>query len=434
MAEIIALAERRAKLPAAGSHMVRHEVITDKLVKSLLASGVPQRVRDTEIGGFWIDIKGESKASAFRVQADLPKKARRRGKSPTLTRTLGRYPDLSVRAARAAAQLFLGSIKRGEDPNPKKPEPSPDGPTLDEAWQRYREALAKKGRRPSTILHYEGCLKRLRASWHDDLLADIGADRPAVAAEHTRISNECGSVAGDQTMRFLRAVFNHARRSWPDLPANPVVAVDFNGTPSNSNDGMGPADLPVWWERVNTIKNPIRRELLLFMLLSGLRSGDARTTKAEHLNIRDRTLFLPEPKGGERRRFHLPLSRAMLRCIWRARRAAQANCPQQARVWLFPSPSSAKGCFTDARVEQRNDGERDRSLKTGHDLRHTFSNLAQAAGLPEEITSVLMNHKRSTMTSQYQNPAALRDFYRDQMERVSRTIIEAMVPDQRGLM
>ena len=84
---------------------------------------------------------------------------------------------------------------------------------------------------------------------------------------------------------------------------------------------MGPTDLPKWWAEVQRIKNPIKLELTLFMLLSGLRSKDARSAKWEHVNEDREALFVPEPKGGPSRAFYLPVSQEMRACMDRARAA-----------------------------------------------------------------------------------------------------------------
>jgi integrase len=77
---------------------------------------------------------------------------------------------------------------------------------------------------------------------------------------------------------------------------------------------MGAADLPAWWAQLQALSNPIRRELHLFMLLSGLRRNDVLTARWENFDDKRPSLRVPSPKGGEDRAFELPLSQ---RC-WNA--------------------------------------------------------------------------------------------------------------------
>ena len=76
---------------------------------------------------------------------------------------------------------------------------------------------------------------------------------------------------------------------------------------------MGVKDLPRWFAELENVGNPIRREFHLISLLSGSRPDALKKARWEHLNVKRRTLHIPKPKGGERKAFDIPLSRAMLR-------------------------------------------------------------------------------------------------------------------------
>ena len=144
---------------------------------------------------------------------------------------------------------------------------------------------------------------------------------------------------------------------------------------------MGSADLPGWWAQVRRVKNPTKRELTLFMLLSGLRSKDARTAKWEHLEEERGALFIPEPKGGSSRAFSLPISNEMLACIHRARESWLAAEDPSKFIFLI-SPFKRRVSTTDARAHFVDEGGNARKAKSGHDLRRTFANLAAEAGVP----------------------------------------------------
>src|SRR5437868_13833200 len=88
--------------------------LTDALVRDLkmAAAGPPYRVADADQSGLFVVVGRRTKA--FAAQADLRQNCRR---AATLKRVLGRAPEMSVRAARAAARQFLGAVARGEDPD-----------------------------------------------------------------------------------------------------------------------------------------------------------------------------------------------------------------------------------------------------------------------------------------------------------------------------
>ena len=68
------------------------------------------------------------------------------------------------------------------------------------------------------------------------------------------------------SMRTLRAVYNHARKTNKSLPRdNPADAVDWNEE-ERRDTGMGSADLKRWFMELAAL-NPVRREFHLFTLL-----------------------------------------------------------------------------------------------------------------------------------------------------------------------
>ena len=401
-------------------------VLSDKVIAGL---AVGERAFDSKERGFYVR-RGKHDIS-YRAMADLPKRARPIG-SRSVEVTLGHWPDLSVAKARAAAKLVLGQVKSGIDP--RRPRVDADDLTLSTAWEMYRDVYApKRGLRPSTLQFYDYCYRRL-AHWHNTPLGMIVKEPMAMEREHTRLTkaikahsrrhNDHGMNAADASMGFLRTIYRYARSKYTELPPWPERPVTLHGRRSFAARGMGSADLPGWWAQVRRVKNPTKRELTLFMLLSGLRSKDARTAKWEHLEEERGALFIPEPKGGSSRAFSLPISNEMLACIHRARESWLAA--EDPSKFIFPSARSKTGKHTDARAHFVDEGGNARKAKSGHDLRRTFANLAAEAGVPEETVAVLLNHKRRSVTAGYQNPAALHGFYLEQMQKISHHIASAL--------
>jgi integrase len=285
--------------------------------------------------------------------------------------------------------------------------------------------IAAGDRQPATLAYYKESLARLDKKLTRLPLAALGARRDLVVDAHKDITRRNGAAAADHTIVALRSVYNHALRTWQDLPANPCIAVDFNGIRSRSDSGMGLGDLPAWWAEVSKIRNPVKQQLLLFMLLTGLRSADARTARHDDLDIQGKLLHVPKPKGGPRRAFDLPLSDPALDCIANAKSAwAEAGHPPTA--YLFPSARNDKGYFETPRVERYVNGQRDRSLATGHALRHSFATICEACGYTEATYGPLLNHKAMSVTAKYANRAKNVDLYRAVTEHVGKAIMEAL--------
>jgi hypothetical protein len=73
---------------------------------------------------------------------------------------------------------------------------------------------------------------------------------PALANVFSRgesVEKENGPYIANGSMRTLRAIYNHARKSNKSLPAdNPVNAIDWNGE-QGRDTGMGTSDLKGWF-------------------------------------------------------------------------------------------------------------------------------------------------------------------------------------------
>jgi integrase len=149
-----------------------------------------------------------------------------------------------------------------------------------------------------------------------------------------------GKYAANGCMRFARAVWNFAKNELetPGLPdRNPFRSSKLYHKERARETGMGAGDLANWWTEVQALSNPIRRELHLFTLLSGLRRADVLTARWDHLDKKRKALRIPSPKGGADRAFDLPLSIPMLRCLERVKEAGRTFFPEQSRTWIFPA-------------------------------------------------------------------------------------------------
>jgi integrase len=415
-----------------------------KLTEQVVAKIAPgERVYDTGVPGFF--ALGLKEGVSFRVLADIPAAARRWGMPKrTVERAVGRWSpnkrtgNLTPKAARTIADSFVAAIKKGEDPAPRAAAVPVTGWTIEQAWRAYRDGyLVKEGVSDKTIRTYEFNFKRLPEKWHPrpirEMIIDVAglqklhdAIRAGVIAKtnKTSLKPTTGMNSADSTINFLSILAGYARGKDPTLPAWIARAVDRHGKRSRETDAMGLAHLQVWWSNILTLRNPIKRELSLFMLLTGLRSQDARTIRWEHLNEQERTLFVPSPKGhrrdkpGRSRAFTLPLTDAMLACIDRSRASWTKAKPKQPSPYLFPSDRGPSGYFTSALVERNG-----KLFLKGHALRHTFATIGEDIGIAEETIGRLLNHKPKTITGRYADPTKTPASRRDAMEQIAAAIM-----------
>jgi len=310
--------------------------LSDKAIAKLPFADVSQyKVRDTELAGFLVLVGRRTKT--FMAQGEFWNRGKRQFSSRVKIAEMG---ELTTQKARGAAKQVLGSISKGERPGQAQVQMS-GAVTLRIAWGKYRDGhMARKGRSERTIASYRDHVERVMVEWLDTPLAELGEEPGLVAAKHDEITKRHGPYIANGTMRTLRAVYNHARKTDRKLPDNPVAAIDWNGE-SRRDTALGLADLPGWFDDLAALDNPIRREFHLFTLLSGCRPTALKEARPEHIRRVERALHIPSPKGGVKKAFDIPLSREMIRCLARARRFGARMYPDQALQWIFPAESAS---------------------------------------------------------------------------------------------
>jgi integrase len=218
-------------------------------------------------------------------------------------------------------------------------------------------------------------------------------------------------------MRTLRAIYNHARKTARQLPAeNPVSAVDWNQE-KRRDTGLGLHEIAAWMNDLAALDNPVRREFHLFLLLSGSRPDALKRAKIEHVDFRARLLHMPRPKGGEAKAFDIPLSRAMILCLVRVLRLGRMLYPTQSQNWIFPA-DSASGHLAEHKEARQT------LAKWGNDLRQTYRTIAQAGSIAELDIHLLMNHSVAGVNAGYiTRNKLLNNHLRWQQETISRHIL-----------
>ena len=394
----------------------QREILTDKSILRLPYAGEKQyRVRDSELSGFFVLIGKRRKT--FMARGEYWRDGVREF---TTQVKLGDFGEMTARQARGKAKEALGLIAKGQRPG-EAPKIKPGSITLRQAWERYRDAhMKRKGRSSGTIENYRDHMERLFTDWLDRPLARLGRQPNLVVDLHDKITKENGPYIANGSMRSLRAVYNHARKSNTELPpVNPVSAIDWNKE-HRRNTGMGPNDVSAWLKELYALENPLRREFHLFTLFSGSRPTALKKIRLDHVDLQKRMVHIPRPKGGEEKAFDIPLSRPMIRCIIRAIRWGRIMYSEQAKSWLFPADSEAGHL-----VEHKE--ERNVLSKWGNDLRQSYRTLAQAAGVSELDVHLLMNHSLPGVNAGYiTRDRLLRDHLRQQQQRISGLVVQSV--------
>jgi len=378
---------------------------------SLPPDGKPSILHwDTEVRGFGLRV-GQTGARSFIAQRDIRGRTRRV--------TLGKWPTFRVAQAREWAREQVFKMACGEDPAEVRRAEEARGVTLNDAIEMHASAMRAKRCAPKSISSIREELDRHVADWLARPLASL--TRNECAERHERITREAGPYSANRVMTSLRACYNTAARRFEELSDSPpTVGVTFNKV-RRRREPIPWADLPDWFERVQSIGNPVRRDLQLFILLTGLRATDAKTVRFEHVDFEAGTLHRPKPKGGEDRAFTVPVAREVLDLL-RRRRDENHVLYGDDRGWAFPSTDMAGRVSHVAQPkEQRYDGEGRKVgyLPSPHRLRDTFATAGHEARIHPMDLKVLMNHALPSgdVTSGYIRPSV--EHLRESAEQVA---------------
>lgn len=398
--------------------------LTEGYIRTLGHLERPYTVRDTAVTGLLVQVNQKSKS--YKVQRDLYVGERgRRRFVKTFRRTLGLTDEITLDEARTRAQELIAQVRRGEDPNarPEDKTRNPDGWTVRRMYDEYAADMRARDCRERTIEDVLSRRDRHLKAWLDIPISEI---RRSMARErHKELTRESGKRASNMVFKEFRAAFNLAIKVADDPDAigdNPVKAVTFNKERA-SNRVIMPDDLPHWWGRVQAIPNPIRRDMHLFGLLSGLRPGTLVSLRREWVNLAERAIVIPRMKSG--RSFALPLSGYMVELVKRV--MVVGDVLYAGTPWLFPTRSNDGRKVIATQVWK----EKTLPSETGHILRHTYRTVSQRIGIDHIDARLMLDHAVPGIDGVYIHEKALFDRLLETQDKMTKHLL-ALCTSQRA--
>lgn len=361
--------------------------LTDSYVADLkLAERGQYIVRDALLSGFFV-VVGIS-AKSFTIQVAVMHK---NGKRTSRRRVIGKFGDISTRAARAIAKQ-LGAQILSEVTLEAQAQPI----TLSMAWAKYLEFLKTNKRGSRTIAGYSRHIDLYFKDWHGTSLIELARNPEKVVSRHEALTRNNGVYAANGAMRTLSAIYNNSARTNLDLRGlNPVEAVRFNKE-QRRKTALSPDDLPKWFKQLDAFDNSIRRSFHLITLITGSRPDVLKRARWSDINFERKTWHFPIPKGGADRAFDLPVGIKLKATLLLLKDQAVRNYPGTSSEFIFPAATST-GHISETKER------RAKLMRWGNDLRQSFRTFATMAGVTELYIRILMNHKVRDVSVGYLN-------------------------------
>jgi integrase len=381
--------------------------LTEKVIESLPAPSDAAQAYywDTEDTGFGL-VVGRTGAKTFVASGRVD------GRKVKVTIGAASPGPWNVVRARRRAKELLGDLARGLNPNKKAEDKRPAGITLREALALHLAEMRDVNRREISIETMEYDVSRLLAEDLDRPLADL-------TVEAVQKIKERGREHRTQTNRLLAhlsAIWNTARRLRRSTftAENPVGRLGVGkyalaGEHAPEQPRVNDADLPEWYRRVQVL-SPIRRDLQMLTLFTGLRDANASRLRLDIIDWDRGGFVIPMSKTTP---FTIPFS-STVREILEGRRDENKMvfAEKGDQGWVFPTTDTHGGVIaTVESKERRPDKLAPPWLKHGpapapyppsgrlvlflpglHALRRTYLSVADDIGVPDHVQKLLSNH------------------------------------------
>lgn len=318
-------------------------------------------------------------------------------------KAVGRFPDMSSREARDAANAVLARIRAGEDPTKDR---GPSGvPTFEQAWNEYIARCERLGRKAKTIKGYKGQKQYIPNDWFRRPLNTITEDD--VLEVFKKLSKKTPPTA-NAVVVTIKSIFNHQRKVRPRLRlVNPALAVERHSKPDKDPDQLlTRAKLPALLAVVDADSNPQRRLLNRLLFLTGLRVENASTILRERIDFEHHRITTPSTKAG--RQFWLPLSDEIEDVVLEALKHAASGNP-----YLFPGRTGGSHIVHHKCPDAEHGG---------HDWRHFYNTVASAHANPV-IVSLLMDHTVSGVKGLYTHPEIIFPEMLEAQRKISKALM-----------
>ncbi len=367
--------------------------LTEKLIRAAKWNGAEQRLVDSSLPGFFVSVNKGSKT--YKIKADLwVGETGRKRKVRTITHAIARFEQISLRDARAQASDLLNQIHSGKDPFRAEENRPAASMTVGDLVDSYIADRVKKGRAEDTIFHYEDLRKRYLERIAISTVSEFTA--ADLYDLHDWVTHNHGPSVANKAIKLVGFAFKFGRRRarGANFPDNPAAEFEYNPANKNPPKALDLYNLENWYQKVRALQNPLRRDLHLLCVFSGLRRRSVCKIEKDWINLDRSSIAMSsgQMKGG--RDFLLPLSTQMKAIVARAAYMSDRLYPES--KWLFPTRSKAGEVVPVQEIK-----EKTMPGQVGHVLRRTHRTVSQKVGISDTNAMLLLDHTIKGISGRY---------------------------------
>ena len=373
-------------------------MLTERIIRDAKPGTAPRIIWDRTVTGLGCKVF-PSGAKAFVLSYRVGRRKR--------LATLARCSELSLRAARERAGAELVRIRDGKPDPLRRRQEAAQAPTVNDGLDRFFDELCPERVRigrmsPSTVTEYHAQAERsLRPAIGRLRIAEVTRD------DIERSVAPRARVQRNRTLALASRVFRLFETwGWRPQHSNPVRGIE-RAREEPRDRVLAPSELAALAGALDTTESasPAAAAAIRFAAVTGLRIGEVRAVRWEHIDFETGRLTLPNTKTG--RRVH-DLPTAAIELL--------AGLPRISE-WAFTTGRNVPISYDSVRnVFQRVTREAGLQDVRLHDLRRTVMTRAAMAGVGTHVLRDLLGHKTTAMADRYVR--AVGNPVRDARERV----------------
>ena len=292
--------------------------------------------------------------------------------------TIGRYPTVSLKNARAEAKRLLAQRTLGL-------EDARRSVTFDETMEQFLTTSRQKNR-PGTTAYYQDRLNRY-FKFGKKPLAEI--TRSDLTSRITRIKTS--PTERNHAFYAIRTLMNWAARE-ELIGKNPLAGMRAPHPVKFRERVLSESELTTIWQAAQAYPYPYG-PIVCLLLLTGQRRGEVAALRWNWIDEAERTITLPADQTKNHRAHTFPYGDAVAIILSKIPRFADDDL-------LFPSRTAGGTVFSGwSKCKARFDADLvGVEPYTLHDLRRTFASTLARLGTPIHVTEKLLNHVSGTIS------------------------------------